>query len=410
MKNYSSTPIIGQSEPTKGIKALIKVLAPSDSTVLITGESGTGKELIAQALHAQGPRHKGPFVPINCGAIPRDLIESELFGHRKGAFTGAFADRLGRIELAHGGTLFLDEVGDLPLDVQVKLLRVLQERCILPVGAAREIPVDVRVVAATHKNLEQEVSARRFREDLYYRLNVLPCQTSPLRERPLDIPDLLAFYASRCARDTLAPIRFGADLTDALMRYRWPGNVRELANLVDRFTTLYAGQELHLHDIAANMLPAGLAEIQRETKRTSPPPPNDPMDMLTLWAEGAQVPDLAAELHHTNVRSSALIDHCESPDTHTAISTDTDEADVDLQSEPAFAHEVEEIICLAQGMVQLPPEGLALKDQLVQIERSLIEQALARTSGNVSQSARLLRVQRTTLIEKINKYDLRVAE
>jgi DNA-binding NtrC family response regulator len=134
------------------------------------------------------------------------------------------------------------------------------------------------------------------------------------------------------------------------------------------------------------------------------------MDMLTLWAEGAQVPDLAAELHHTNVRSSALIDHCESPDTHTAISTDTDEADVDLQSEPAFAHEVEEIICLAQGMVQLPPEGLALKDQLVQIERSLIEQALARTSGNVSQSARLLRVQRTTLIEKINKYDLRVAE
>lgn len=183
MKVTLKPQILGPSRATQFLRELIQTLSTSSSTALVTGESGTGKELVAQALHAQGPRSAGPFVPINCGAIPRDLIESELFGHRKGAFTGAVADRLGRFELAHGGTLFLDEIGDLPMDMQVKLLRVLQERCILPVGGSREVPIDVRVVAATHKNLEAEVAAGRFREDLYYRINVLPITTTALREQ-----------------------------------------------------------------------------------------------------------------------------------------------------------------------------------------------------------------------------------
>ncbi len=414
MKTFTATPIIGQSDPTRGVKALIKTLAPSDSTVLITGESGTGKELIAQALHAQGQRHKGPFVPINCGAIPRDLIESELFGHRKGAFTGAFNDRLGRFELAQGGTIFLDEVGDLPLDMQVKLLRVLQERTILPIGATREVGIDVRVVAATHKNLEQEVAEGRFREDLYYRLNVLPCQTTPLRERPLDIPDLLAFYAAHYARNSTPPIRFGADLTDALMRYRWPGNVRELANLVDRFTTLYAGRELRLQDIAPSMMPAGLAQIQREAAEQRRSQAACPMEVLLAMeaepsmAANAPAPTLSTVAVSASTPAARYPEPA--PEEELALWAQSSVASTAAQDteQEHYAHEVEEIICLAQGLVQLPPEGLALKDQLVQIERSLIEQALARTSGNVSQSARLLRLQRTTLIEKINKYELRL--
>jgi len=409
MKTFAAPPIIGQSEPTRGIKALIKTLAPSDSTVLITGESGTGKELVAQALHAQGLRHKGPFVPINCGAIPKDLIESELFGHRKGAFTGAFNDRLGRFELAQGGTIFLDEVGDLPLDMQVKLLRVLQERTILPIGASREVDIDVRVVAATHKHLEQEVAEGRFREDLYYRLNVLPCQTTPLRERPLDIPDLLAFYAAHYARQTTPPIRFGADLTDALMRYRWPGNVRELANLVDRFTTLYAGRELQLQDIASNMMPAGLAQIQREAAEHRRASSACPMEVLLAMGDSTGSPDTSTDLvqpsRATDARDTAMANEAGLALWEAVEAQDSSPSPL---SDGHYAHDVEEIICMAQGMVQLPPDGLALKDQLVQIERSLIEQALMRTSGNVSQSARLLRLQRTTLIEKINKYDLRL--
>ena len=188
MSASASTPILGHSSATQALRQLVRTVAASASTTLVTGESGTGKELVAQALHQQSPRAEGRFVPINCGAIPRELIESELFGHRKGAFTGAVADRMGRFELAHGGTLFLDEIGDLPMDMQVKLLRVLQERCILPVGASREVPVDVRVVAATHKNLEQEVKEGRFREDLYFRLHVFPIVIPPLRERRDDIP------------------------------------------------------------------------------------------------------------------------------------------------------------------------------------------------------------------------------
>jgi len=264
MKSNFKPLIIGESQATQFLRDLIKTLSASSSTALITGESGTGKELVAQSLHQQGPRSGGPFVPINCGAIPRDLIESELFGHRKGSFTGAVSDRLGRFELAHGGTLFLDEIGDLPMDMQVKLLRVLQERCILPVGASKEVPLDVRVVAATHKKLEAEVEAGRFREDLYYRINVLPMITTPLRERPDDIASLLNFYADKHALPQTKALRFSTDMMQLMQAYAWPGNVRELSNLVDRFSTLYPSQLLQIQTVPACMMPVGLAALQAE--------------------------------------------------------------------------------------------------------------------------------------------------
>jgi sigma-54 specific flagellar transcriptional regulator A len=404
----SPTPIIGKSAHTRTLLDLIKVLAGSNSTVLITGESGTGKELVAQALHRQGGRRQASFVPINCGAIPKDLLESELFGHRKGAFTGAVSDRVGRFEMAHGGTLFLDEIGDLPLDMQVKLLRVLQERCVLPVGASRPVPIDVRVIAATHKNLAQDVAQARFREDLYYRLNVLPCQTAPLRERLEDIPELLAFYAERHAPEGQPPIGFDEELMQALVAYRWPGNVRELSNLVDRFTTLFPGQRVQLRAIPTSMLPPGLCARVPEVI-AAPPRPVAPVivpaqDDAVLMSLLDRTDDVPAFMPTSTLDRQDPVD----PALLQAVSLPPElPAPVGELPTP---NRVEEIVCLAQGIVSLPADGLPLKQQLVTIERSLIEQALQRTNGNVSQTARLLHLQRTTLIEKIQKYELRVGE
>ena len=408
MPKFQPLPIVGSSPQTQELVQLIRTLAHSASTVLITGESGTGKELVAQALHQNSPRAKGAFVPINCGAIPRELIESELFGHRKGAFTGALSDRVGRFELAQGGTIFLDEIGDLPLDMQVKLLRVLQERCVEPVGSSKPVPIDVRVIAATHKNLEQAVADGKFREDLYYRLNVLPCKTTALRDRPLDVLDLLQYYAVQHAPVGSEPIRFAPCIQQALLSYAWPGNVRELSNLVDRFTTLFPGAEVKLAQIPASMLPQALQDLRSEL---APPP------MLASAAE----PDWSGPLTvvHSTASSPMFDANRESFVVNEVASkpkAQTETPPVDLHwLEPAVdmvedeRNVVEEIVCLAQGMMDLPEEGIALKQQLVNIERSLIEQALRRTNGNVSQTARLLQLQRTTLIEKINKYDLRVA-
>ena len=405
------TPIIGQSPATQTLRQLIQTIAASSSTALVTGESGTGKELVAQALHGMGPRAEGRFVPINCGAIPRELIESELFGHRKGAFTGAVVDRIGRIELAHGGTLFLDEIGDLPMDMQVKLLRVLQERCILPVGASREVPVDVRVVAATHKNLEQEVKEGRFREDLYYRLNVLPIRTTPLRERPQDMVELLAFYAGKHAMPGNRAVSFAPDMLEMLGEYAWPGNVRELSNLVDRFSTLFPGQRIGCHTVPSCMLPSGLVPLQTERLGAEQQAP---------WAVAASAEPLAA---FAPVPAPAPASDAPEADATAfdplalAMAVQSDEAvavsPTVLPHRPATSasndelNAVEEAIFLAQGIQTLPPEGISLKQHLVDIERSLIEQALSRTQGNVSRTAKLLQLQRTTLIEKINKYELR---
>ncbi len=414
MKASAKTQIIGQSRATQFLRELIQTLAASSSTALVTGESGTGKELVAQALHAQGPRASGPFVPINCGAIPRELIESELFGHRKGAFTGAVADRLGRFELAHGGTLFLDEIGDLPMDMQVKLLRVLQERCILPVGASREVPVDVRVVAATHKNLESEVAAGRFREDLYYRINVLPITTTALRERPEDVAALLQFYAEKHTLPGSRPLKFAPDMLQLLQNYTWPGNVRELSNLVDRFSTLFPSQTLQSHTVPACMMPSGLAALQAQYLGQLPTPAPQPL----LFGAASASQDTVALAEPVEPATTAHI--AESPwadsDPLSHLFADSDTAapipraafaPMPLSASNDEMSSVEEVILLAQGIQTLPPDGISLKQHLIDIERNLIEQALSRTQGNVSQTAKLLQLQRTTLIEKINKYELR---
>jgi formate hydrogenlyase transcriptional activator len=233
----------------------VEQVAPTDSTVLVLGETGTGKELIARAIHSRSGRRERPLVKVNCSAISAGLVESELFGHMKGAFTGALERRIGRFELADGGTLFLDEVGDLPLETQVKLLRVLQEREFEPVGSNRTLRVKVRVIAATNRDLQEAVAAGRFRADLFYRLNVFPLRVPALRDRRGDIPQLVMFFLSRFAKELGKTVEAVSQPTmERLVRYDWPGNVRELANIIERATVLASGRVLELD---ADLLPVG---------------------------------------------------------------------------------------------------------------------------------------------------------
>jgi sigma-54 specific flagellar transcriptional regulator A len=231
--------LVGTSRQIQYVRELMHQVADKNVTVLITGESGTGKEVVARNLHYHSTRRDGPFVPVNCGAIPNELIESELFGHEKGAFTGAITSRSGRFEMAEGGTLFLDEIGDLPLNMQVKLLRVLQERTYERVGGTKTLQTDVRIIAATHKNLEAMVAEETFREDLYYRLNVFPVEVPALRDRREDIPLLLNELISRMENEKRGSIRFNSAAIMSLCRHDWHGNVRELANLVERLAILH---------------------------------------------------------------------------------------------------------------------------------------------------------------------------
>jgi formate hydrogenlyase transcriptional activator len=234
--------IIGSSRLLKSVMEQIAVVAPTDSTVLIQGETGTGKELVAQAIHDLSPRRNGPLVKMNCAAIPASLIESELFGHERGAFTGALTQRIGRFEAANGGTLFLDEIGDLALDLQVKLLRVIQEQEFERLGSTRSIRVNVRLVAATHRDLEQMVENKEFRADLYYRLGVFPISLPPLRERPEDIPALVRHFVSKYAeRMNKVVDEIPAEAMEAMVAYQWPGNIRQLQNFVEHGVIVSAG-------------------------------------------------------------------------------------------------------------------------------------------------------------------------
>ena len=241
-ERYSFAGLIGKSKPMQRVYALIEKVANSNVNVLISGESGTGKELVARAIHYEGARRGQPFVPVNCGAIPESLIESELFGHEKGSFTGAIQQKRGLFEVADGGTLFLDEIGELPPAMQVKLLRVLQEREIRRVGGTRDLPIDVRLVAATNKNLAQEVAAGHFREDLFYRLNVIPLELPPLRDRRQDIPLLIEHFHARQADEKSVSVSEGA--MRRMLDYGWPGNIRELENVIERCVVLGHGHEL----------------------------------------------------------------------------------------------------------------------------------------------------------------------
>jgi len=242
--------LLGDSKPIRELRKLLSKLAPTESPVLIRGESGTGKELVARTLHRQSQRHSKPFVAINCGAIPEHLIQSELFGHEKGAFTGAHQRKVGRIEAANGGTLFLDEIGDLPLELQANLLRFLQEKHIERVGGSQPIPVDVRVLAATHVDLEAAIEKKRFREDLYYRLNVLQVATAPLRERNGDLSMLANHFSHFYSHETgRRPRSFSEDALIAMGKHDWPGNVRELANRVRRGLVLAEGRQIEARDL-----------------------------------------------------------------------------------------------------------------------------------------------------------------
>jgi formate hydrogenlyase transcriptional activator len=255
MLRPSGSSLIGESEEFKQVLSQVSIVAPADCSVLIQGETGTGKELIAQAIHQQSSRAGGPFVKLNCAAIPAGLLESELFGHERGAFTGALTQRLGRLQVANKGTLLLDEIGELPLELQPKLLRALQEREFERLGSSQTIHVDVRIIAASNQNLEQMVSDRQFRADLYYRLNVFPIVLPPLRVRHEDIPLLAWHFLQECASRLNKPIDGIPDsVMNSLCRYAWPGNIRELQNVIERAVLLTEGRDLHLSNLGLKSL------------------------------------------------------------------------------------------------------------------------------------------------------------
>jgi two-component system, NtrC family, nitrogen regulation response regulator NtrX len=267
--------MIGESQGLRRVRELVDRIAPTDARVMVTGESGTGKELVAAAIHNRSARRDRPFVRVNCAAIPRDLVESEMFGHEKGAFTGATDRRIGRFELAHTGTLFLDEVGDLGPEAQAKLLRAIEAREIERVGGGKPIRIDVRIVSATNRDLSAMVAAGTFREDLYFRLNVIPLSLPPLRERPDDIPALVEhFTALHRARSGQAPPRWSAEAVALLTRYAWPGNVRELGNIVERLAILHAGDtivEPHVREVL---------NVDRDASAAGPARPLPPPEAL----------------------------------------------------------------------------------------------------------------------------------
>ncbi|MCB1801007.1 MAG: sigma-54-dependent Fis family transcriptional regulator [Gammaproteobacteria bacterium] len=332
----------GNSRATRGINKMIEQVADSEATVLILGESGTGKEVVARKLHYHSKRRGRPFVPVNCGAIPGDLLESELFGHEKGAFTGAITARQGRFELAEGGTLFLDEIGDMSMHMQVKLLRVLQERTFERVGSNRTIHCNVRIIAATHRNLEQSIKDDTFREDLYYRLNVFPIDVPPLRERVEDIPVLVNDLIQRIEHEKRGSVRLTPAAVTALTHYRWPGNVRELANLIERLAILF---------------PYGVVDVP---------------DLPEKFRAGIPV----------------VVSESSDEDALPVVSTHGDQPNT------------------VSSMPRLPAEGLDLKAHLANMEQSLIRQALEEANGVVAHAAKKLKMRRTTLVEKLRKYGL----
>ena len=349
--------LVGSSEAVLEVKSLVSKVAPTDATVLLQGESGTGKEVIARLVHECSARAKGPFIPVNCGAIPGELLESELFGHEKGAFTGAVAARKGRFELAEGGTLFLDEIGDMPFEMQVKLLRVLQERTFERVGGGKPIKCNVRIIAATHQHLEKKVDAGDFRMDLYYRLNVFPLDVPPLRDRPADLESLAQRFIDEFASQGRGSIRLESDALAHLRLYAWPGNVRELGNLVERLIILNPDQAVFAADLPAKYQSSELAVAARPTEAASLAASDD---LLTA----AEEEDL-----------SALF----APAPSSPVAPPT----------PTFID-----------------EPIDLKEHMAEVERALIISALDQTDWVNAHAAKLLSLQRTTLVEKMRKYDI----
>jgi DNA-binding NtrC family response regulator len=360
---------------------VLERIAHTDCTVLILGESGTGKELVARALHEASPRVKKAFVPVNCGAIPETLIESELFGHAKGAFSGASSARDGRFAVADGGTLFLDEIGEMSLAVQVKFLRVLQEQEYVPVGETRPRKCDVRIVAATNKNLEQMAEAGTFREDLFYRLNLIPLHLPPLRERRGDIPALLRHFLDVQSKRRGSKVGgISDDALDVLSRYQWPGNVRELENVVERMTLLHSGSGvLGLADLPA--------KIVREARRDLVAATNVDLEPATPVADGRVDPA-------TSQPRMRVAD--EGPAAPAVPSP------IDIDAVPIVLPPRARTLAAPEDFL-LPDEGLDLRRTVEAFENNLIDQALVRTGGNKNQASMLLGLNRTTLVEKLRK-------
>ena len=359
----------GNSPAIQYVRTMIEQVSKSDASVLILGESGTGKEVVARNIHALSNRCKHNFVPVNCGAIPGDLLESELFGHEKGAFTGAISSRQGRFELAEKGTLFLDEIGDMSLPMQVKLLRVLQERTFERVGSNKSIQADVRILAATHRNLETNIKDGTFREDLFYRLNVFPIELPALRERLEDVPFLLQDQIERLEKENRGSVKLTAAAVESLCQYQWPGNVRELANLVERLTILYPAGVVDEAQLPPKYLPNGL--------KPSAAPFNPAMMFASMDDEDEGETHLTDTMVHSNTQIES------------DVTTDT------------------ELEMMADSTAQVGEEGLDLKEHLAQMEVGLIKQALANTNGVVAHAAKLLKMRRTTLVEKLKKYNIK---
>lgn len=366
--------IIGQSTSLVEVFKILDKVAPTDSTVLVTGESGTGKELLVRALHANSRRADCPFVPINCGAIPKELLESELFGHEKGAFTHAIRSRPGRFELADGGTIFLDEIGEMDLSLQVKILRVLQEKEIERVGGTGCKKVDVRIVAATNRDLESEVTAGRFREDLYYRLNVIPLHLPPLRERGMDILILAQCFLERfCQKKNRPLLRLGEDTARVLLAYSWPGNVRELENFMERLSILVDGDCVQVDDLPAKI---------RDNV--------GPLDSLPPLPEGA----LGASAAPLSPPTPAP-----APQVAATASSLPPAGPAGTAAAPAAGSGQ----FVWPDLSVLEAQGINLKDFLEAVEFRLIDEALQRADGVKNQAAELLGIKRTTLIEKLKK-------
>ena len=339
-KQQNTQGIAGHSLAVRSVRDFIERVSQTDATVLVTGDTGTGKELIARSIHAHSKRNNKPFIAINCGAIPGELLESELFGHEKGSFTGAFTARKGRFEMAQGGTIFLDEIGDMPLTMQVKILRVLQERSYERVGGNETKELDVRVIAATHRQLEEHIANGSFREDLYYRLNVFPIHSPSLKERPEDLSDLVQVLMDRLIEDGRGHCEVSDEVMTVLEQYPWPGNVRELENLLERLSILYPEKQIMVTDLPSRYLLSDEPQTQ------------------------------SAEI-------------------------------ISLQNRRLKKAEKEE----SEAQV-LPEEGFDLKHHLSDLEQKFIVETLDQCKWVVAKTARKLGMQRTTLIEKMRKYNI----
>lgn len=369
--------LVGAGSSIANLRSLVAQVAPKMASVLLQGESGTGKEVVARAIHDCSTRAKAPFVAVNCGAIPAELLESELFGHEKGAFTGAVAARKGRFELAEGGTLFLDEIGDMPFDMQVKLLRVLQERTFERVGGTKLQKANVRIVAATHQNLEGKVESGDFRMDLYYRLNVFPIDVPPLRERPEDIPLLAQRFIDLQQEQNGEAISLSRDALTQLCQCEWQGNIRELGNLIERLTILYPGEV-----VDTQKLPGRYAASQADWVQT---PRHDPEAVAKF------IDDLFKDMDDSTQEKVAV------------LPIPVDNGAEDLSGLFATADQLPPV---TPHVVDFTIGDIDLKEHLAEIEKDLIFAALEHSDWVNAQAAKRLNLQRTTLVEKMRKYDI----